>query len=168
VGVGEDARRIPGVPPPGEALLQLAVLRRAQDALARRGRGRDDEDRGQQGSREENASGSAHAGAPFREVPEPTTVGAVARVAERPWRDVGYYWVTVMSRLITVTLLALLVSSPAYAYLDPGTGSVLIQGLVAALAVASAAVAAFWTRLRQLFSGRRKPADPEHPDAPPS
>ena len=70
-----------------------------------------------------------------------------------------------MSRLITVTLFVLLVSSPAYAYLDPGTGSMLVQGLVAGLAVASAAVAAFWTRIRQLFSGRRKPADPEHTDA---
>jgi hypothetical protein len=72
-----------------------------------------------------------------------------------------------MSKLIAVTLLVLLVSSPAYAYLDPGTGSMLVQGLVAALAVASAAVAAFWTRLRQFFSGRRRPADPEHRDAPP-
>ncbi len=72
-----------------------------------------------------------------------------------------------MSRLIAITFLALLVSSPAYAYLDPGTGSILVQGLVAALAVASAAVAAFWTRLRQFFSGRRKPAEPEHRDVPP-
>ena len=73
-----------------------------------------------------------------------------------------------MSKLLAVTILVLLVSSPAYAYLDPGTGSILIQGLLAGLAVASAAVAAFWTRLRQLFSGRRKPADPEHRDVPPS
>ncbi len=73
-----------------------------------------------------------------------------------------------MSKLIVVTLLVLLGSSPAYAYLDPGTGSILVQGLVAALAVASAAVAAFWTRLRQFFPGRRRPADPEHRDAPPS
>jgi hypothetical protein len=73
-----------------------------------------------------------------------------------------------MSRLIAVTLLALLLSSPAYAYLDPGTGSMLLQGLLAALAVASAAVAASWTRIRRLFSGRRRPADPETRDAPPS
>lgn len=70
-----------------------------------------------------------------------------------------------MSKLIAVTLLLALLSSPAYAYLDPGTGSMIVQGLVAGLAVASAAVAAFWTRIRQLFSGRRKPADPEPPDA---
>jgi hypothetical protein len=73
-----------------------------------------------------------------------------------------------MSKLIAVTTLLLLVSSPAYAYLDPGTGSMLIQGALAALAVGSAAVAAFWTRLRQIFLGRRRPAEPEKRDAPPS
>jgi hypothetical protein len=70
-----------------------------------------------------------------------------------------------MSRLIAVALFLVLLSSPAYAYLDPGTGSMLVQALVAGLAVASAAVAAFWTRIRQLFSRRGKPADPEHRDA---
>jgi hypothetical protein len=69
-----------------------------------------------------------------------------------------------MSRLFALAVL-LLASTPAYAYLDPGTGSMLVQGLLAALAVVSAAVAAFWTRIRQLLSSRRKPADPEHTDA---
>jgi hypothetical protein len=74
-----------------------------------------------------------------------------------------------MSRPIAVAFLVfLLASSPAYAYLDPGTGSVLVQALVAGLAVASAAVAAFWTRIRRLFAGRRKPSDPEPRDVPPS
>jgi hypothetical protein len=73
-----------------------------------------------------------------------------------------------MSKIIAVAILLVLVSSPAYAYLDPGTGSMLIQGALAALAVASAAVAAFWTRLRQIFSGRRRPAEPENRDVPPS
>jgi hypothetical protein len=69
-----------------------------------------------------------------------------------------------MTKLAAVALLLVLLSTPAYAYLDPGTGSMIIQGVVAALAVASAAVAAFWTRIRRLFSGRTKPADPEPPD----
>ena len=70
-----------------------------------------------------------------------------------------------MSKLIVVALFLALLSSPAYAYLDPGTGSMLVQGLVAALAVVSAAVATFWTRIRRLFSRLGKPADPEHRDA---
>jgi hypothetical protein len=71
-----------------------------------------------------------------------------------------------MSKPTAVAVVILLSSTPAHAYLDPGTGSVLVQALVAGLAVASAAVAAFWTRIRQLFSRGRKPADREHTDAP--
>jgi hypothetical protein len=70
-----------------------------------------------------------------------------------------------MTKLFAIALLLVLLSTPAYAYLDPGTGSMIVQGVVAALAVASAAVAAFWTRVRRLFSGGSRPADPEHRDA---
>ena len=62
-------------------------------------------------------------------------------------------------RLIPLTALALL-SRPAYAYLDPGTGSVLVQGLVAALAVVSAAVAAFWSRILRFLPWGREPRPP--------
>ena len=65
-----------------------------------------------------------------------------------------------MHRLIPLAILVLLTSRPAYAYLDPGTGSVLVQGLLAALAVGSAAVAAFWSRIRRFISGRRGPRSP--------
>jgi len=67
------------------------------------------------------------------------------------------------ARLITLTVVVGLLASPAYAYLDPGTGSILVQALLAALAVASAGVVAFWTRIRQLFS-RKRPARTD--DAP--
>lgn len=59
-----------------------------------------------------------------------------------------------MPRLIALTLLALLASSPAYAYLDPGTGSILVQGLLAALAAVSATIAAFWSQIRRFLSRR--------------
>lgn len=65
-----------------------------------------------------------------------------------------------MPRLIVLTVLVLLASSPAYAYLDPGTGSILVQGLLAALAAASATVAAFWSQIRGFFSRRRGPGAP--------
>lgn len=65
-----------------------------------------------------------------------------------------------MSRLILFTVFAVLASAPAYAYLDPGTGSILVQGLLAALAAGSAAVAAFWSQIKRFLSGRRKAARP--------
>ncbi len=66
-------------------------------------------------------------------------------------------------RLISLTVVAGLLASPAYAYLDPGTGSILVQAVLAALAVASAGVVAFWARIRQLFA--KKP--PDRPDDAP-
>ena len=40
-----------------------------------------------------------------------------------------------MSRTVFIALLMSL-STPAWAYLDPGTGSMILQGLIAGLAVA--------------------------------
>jgi len=63
-------------------------------------------------------------------------------------------------RLITLTILVLLASRPAHAYLDPGTGSILVQGLLAALAAASAAIAAFWSQIRRFLSERQRTKPP--------
>jgi hypothetical protein len=52
----------------------------------------------------------------------------------------------------------LLLSSDAYAYLDPGTGSLLLQGLLAAIAAAAAAAGLYWNRIL-LFFGIRKRND---------
>lgn len=72
-----------------------------------------------------------------------------------------------MSRPMVPTALvalALFAASPAHAYIDPGTGSVLLQALIAGLAVASAAIAAFWGRIRQFFSRRQRADRPEASD----
>ena len=47
-------------------------------------------------------------------------------------------------------------TSPAYAYLDPGTGSIILQGLLAGIAVAAGFVRMYWQRFKSLFS--RQPA----------
>jgi hypothetical protein len=55
--------------------------------------------------------------------------------------------------VVSLTALCILVFSTnrAYAYLDPGTGSMLIQGLLAAIAAASVSIGIFWRRLRSFF-----------------
>lgn len=45
-----------------------------------------------------------------------------------------------------VVALALL-PSQAHAYLDPGTGSMLLQGIIAAIAGGLAAIKIFWARI---------------------
>jgi hypothetical protein len=56
-----------------------------------------------------------------------------------------------------VALVAYAWAVPALAYLDPGTGSVLLQSLIGALAIAAAGVGAFFGRIRAFLTRRRAP-----------
>jgi hypothetical protein len=42
-------------------------------------------------------------------------------------------------------------TSPAYAYLDPGTGSMLIQGLVGGIAVVTSFISIYWHKVKAFF-----------------
>jgi len=46
-------------------------------------------------------------------------------------------------------------SSPAYAYLDPGTGSMLVSAVLGVAAALALAVKMFWYRLTSFFRGKR-------------
>ena len=48
---------------------------------------------------------------------------------------------------------ALIYSTPAFAYLDPGTGSILLQGLIATVAGIIVAARLYWQRVKAFFSG---------------
>ena len=61
-----------------------------------------------------------------------------------------------------VFIIILLRPDISYAYLDPGTGTLLLQGLVAALAAAGAAITVYWNKLKSLFS--KKKNDKDHND----
>jgi hypothetical protein len=57
----------------------------------------------------------------------------------------------------------LLWAVPAYAYLDPATGSVLLQGLLAGIAGLMVVLRLYWGRLKAFFRrmlGRPQPVDP--------
>ena len=63
-----------------------------------------------------------------------------------------------------IALVLLSITLPAYAYLDPGTGSVLLQGLLAGIAGSFAIVKLYWRRLKglclRLCPGSKKVAKP--------
>lgn len=61
-----------------------------------------------------------------------------------------------MRHLTLVLALVLGICSPAYAYLDPGTGSIILQGLIAGIAVAGVTIKAYWYKLLSLF-GKGRP-----------
>lgn len=63
--------------------------------------------------------------------------------------------------LIGLVVLGLCLPAPvAYAYLDPGTGSFLVQMLVGGIAAGAAGVAMYWNRLKALVFG----TGPKHTD----
>lgn len=47
-------------------------------------------------------------------------------------------------------------SAAAHAYLDPGTGSILVQSLLAGIAGAVAVVSLYWQRVKAFFANLRK------------
>ena len=49
-------------------------------------------------------------------------------------------------------LLSITLSSPAAAYLDPGTGSIILQGALAAIAGAIVVLKLYWMRLKSFIS----------------
>jgi hypothetical protein len=73
---------------------------------------------------------------------------------------------TRLTPLAAVILVALLLMpcTPALAYLDPGTGSFVIQGIIAAVVGAGFAIKMFWHRIKALFTGKTMSED-EDPDA---
>ena len=67
-----------------------------------------------------------------------------------------------MKMIVGVLLFAIIqiiFTERAYAYIDPGTGSMLIQGLLALIAMISVSLGIFWRRIRSFFTrilGREK------------
>jgi len=63
-----------------------------------------------------------------------------------------------LRRALRIGLLlaaGLAVTSPAYAYLDPGTGSMLLSAVIGVAAAVGLAVKMFWYRLAGLFRAKR-------------
>lgn len=65
-----------------------------------------------------------------------------------------------MKKLMLLVALSsgatLMVTSDAHAYLDPGTGSMLLQGLIAGLAATSVVIGRYWYKVKLYFA---RPSD---------
>jgi len=62
-------------------------------------------------------------------------------------------------RIAFVLVACLSMASPAYAYLDPGTGSMLISAVLGVAAAVALAVKMFWYRVVGFFRGKRPVAE---------
>lgn len=72
--------------------------------------------------------------------------------------------------LVSAILLAFLITlpSPAYAYLDPGTGSLILQAAIGTVAGALVALRIYWQKIKTFFTTKRtaestKDHDPDNP-----
>ena len=55
-------------------------------------------------------------------------------------------------------------TSPAYAYLDPGTGSMLIQGLIGGIAATISFLSIYWQKVKAFFVKQEPDTDIENKD----
>ena len=60
------------------------------------------------------------------------------------------------SNLILYTFFGVFISFPAQAYLDPGTGSLLIQGILAAVTSIGVALKLYWSKIVKLVNSMKK------------
>ena len=64
---------------------------------------------------------------------------------------------------VVIFVAVFLLPVPALAYLDPGTGSFVIQGIIAAVVGAGFAIKMFWHRIKAVFTGKPASED-DDPD----
>jgi len=68
----------------------------------------------------------------------------------------------IVSRALGIALVlvaCLAIASPASAYLDPGTGSMLVSAVLGVAAALGLALKMFWYRVIAFFRGKRPAAD---------
>lgn len=61
-------------------------------------------------------------------------------------------------------LVFLLISAPAFAYIDPGTGSLVIQGVIAAVIGAGVVIKLFWHKIKAIVTGKAIDEDDDPDD----
>lgn len=68
---------------------------------------------------------------------------------------------TLIRTPLIVTGLLLATSLPAYGYIDPGTGSLIIQSIIGAIAAIGVTMKIYWHKIRVFFAGKPKLDDNE-------
>ena len=62
-------------------------------------------------------------------------------------------------KTLTIFLFTVFVAGPAHAYLDPGTGSIILQAIVGSIAGAFVVIKLYWYRIKIFFKNQT----PEEP-----
>lgn len=87
----------------------------------------------------------------------PYRIDAAAEYRKNQLPDIAKY---IMKFFFLV--FAIFLSQPAWAYVDPGTGAMMIQGLLALIAAVSVALRKYWARVKSWFGGAKEHAADEN------
>lgn len=63
-----------------------------------------------------------------------------------------------MEKLLILTTL-IFAASPAYGYIDPGSGSAIFSAVVGALVATGLFFKTYWFKIKGLLTGKKSPAD---------
>ena len=67
-----------------------------------------------------------------------------------------------INALVFLILFCTVFSTDAYAYIDPGSGSIILQAIIAAIAGAGTAITIYWKKVKLFFSKIFKKKDNEN------
>ncbi len=67
-----------------------------------------------------------------------------------------------MRHVLMLTFSMMLISTPAFAYIDPGTGSFLVQGIIAAVIGIGVTGKLYWSKIKAFLTG--KPIEQDEDD----
>lgn len=59
-------------------------------------------------------------------------------------------------KIIAITFLSIFINNKAYAYIDPGTGAIILQAILAAFAAGLVTIKIYWNKLKNFFKKKKK------------
>ncbi|RJQ27172.1 hypothetical protein C4565_05580 [Candidatus Parcubacteria bacterium] len=65
----------------------------------------------------------------------------------------------IIASIILILTVISLTAQNAFAYLDPASGSMILQGILAAIAAIGVSIGVFWQRIKALFLLKKKTED---------
>jgi hypothetical protein len=70
-----------------------------------------------------------------------------------------------LQQLLVASILFAVLAAPAYAYIDPGSGSMILQGFLAAIAAVALTAKLWWHRLLVMLGVRKRTLPEKRPPA---
>ncbi len=61
-----------------------------------------------------------------------------------------------MKKILIINILTLFISNNAQAYIDPGSGSIIIQAILGAIAAVGTTASIYWSKIKKFFTKNKK------------